>query len=163
MSSTNLEGDMWRWYHNVSECHYHIQLTVKYRKSLLDEEVQEIIKERLSNFKERFAIDVYKLGFDRNHVHILCQFLPKYAGGEVIRLIKSLTAKRILKLERIRQELWGGEFWTDGYFIGTVSCKGDKKTIERYIEKQGQNLKDVQLRLFDFDALCSDCSENREN
>jgi len=148
----NINGDMWRWYHNVSECHYHIQLTVKYRKSLLDKEVQEIIKDRLANFKEKFAIDVYKIGFDRNHIHILCQFLPKYSGGQVIKWIKSLTAKRILKLDRIKKELWGGEFWTDGYFIETVSRKGNKKTIERYIERQGMNPKDMQLKLFDLEA-----------
>ena len=145
----NIDGDMWRWYHNVSECHYHIQLTVKYRKALLDKEVEEIIRNRLASFKEKFAINVYKIGFDRDHIHVLCQFLPKYSGGAVIKWIKSLTAKRILKLDRIRKELWGGEFWTDGYFIETVSRKGDRATIEKYVERQGMKKEDMQLRLFD--------------
>ena len=137
-NETKLGGDLWRWYHNVSECNYHIQITVKYRKSLLDKEVESKIKEVLSGFKERFAIGIYEIGFDQNHLHILCQFLPKYSGGQVIGLIKKLTAQRVLKLPQVKRELWGGEFWTDGYYIGTVSKKGNRQTIELYIQNQGK-------------------------
>jgi len=144
----NINDNLWRWHHNVSECHYHIQITVKYRKALLDKEVQEIMLDIFKGFKERFAIDIYKTGFDKNHVHILCQFLPKYSGGQVIGLIKKITATKILKLPKIKKELWGGEFWTDGYYISTVSNRGDRKTIEKYLENQGKNLKDSQLNLF---------------
>ena len=76
-----LEGEIWYWYHNISECYYHIQLTVKYRKVLLDEKVQQVIVETLKGFKERYAIEPSTVGFDQNHVHILCRFLPKYSGG----------------------------------------------------------------------------------
>ena len=115
---------------------------------MLDKEVQEIMLDIFKGFKERFAIDIYKTGFDKNHVHILCQFLPKYSGGQVIGLIKKITATKILKLPKIKKELWGGEFWTDGYYISTVSNRGDRKTIEKYLENQGKNLKDSQLNLF---------------
>jgi len=142
-----IDEDIWRWYHNVSECHYHIQLTVKYRKALIDKEVEEIILEVLKGFKERFAIDIYTVGFDRNHLHLLCQFLPKYSGGQVIRWVKSLTARIILLLPRIKKELWGGEFWTDGYYIATISNRGTRKIIENYVKGQGG--KGEQLRLFD--------------
>jgi REP element-mobilizing transposase RayT len=52
-----LERDLWYWYHNVSECYYHIQLTVKYRKALLEEKVQQVIVETLEGFKERYTIE----------------------------------------------------------------------------------------------------------
>ena len=143
-----IDTDLWRWYHNVSECHYHIQVTIKYRKVVLNNEVIECIKNTLKDFKERFAIDIYKIGFDENHVHILCQFLPKYSGGQVIGMIKKLTAIPCLKIPDVKRQLWGGEFWTDGYYIGTVSNRGSKETILRYIEKQGRNPKNVQLKLF---------------
>ena len=92
-----IEGDLWRWYHNVSEEYYHIQITVKYRKSLHNKRVEKIIIETISGFKERYAIEISHIGFDENHLHILCRFLPKYSGGQVIRLIKSTTAKQIFK------------------------------------------------------------------
>ena len=121
----NLQEDIWRWYHNISECYYHIQITVKYRKSLLDERVKVKIKETVEGFKERYAIEISEIGFDRNHIHVLCRFLPKYSGGEVVRLIKSITAQNIFReIPGIKKKLWGGEFWTDGYYIATISGRG---------------------------------------
>lgn len=147
---TNIEGDMWYWHHNVSEPYYHIQLTIKYRKSLFIEKTEGIILETIKGFKERFNIEASHIGFDRNHVHLLCRFLPKYSGGQVIRLIKMITAKAIFKqAPEVKKELWGGEFWSDGYYFATVSGKGDKRIIEKYIEKQGRPKDIAQLKLFE--------------
>ena len=133
----NLEQPLWRWYHNVSECFYHIQLTIKYRKAVLFPDIQQSILDTLKGFKERFAIEIHEIGFDQNHIHILCQFLPKYSGGQVIKLIKSMTARSALKIPAVKKELWGGEFWTDGYYISTIGSRGNRKTIEIYIKNQG--------------------------
>jgi len=141
---------LWYWYHNVSECYYHIQLTVKYRKVLLHDKVKQTIVESMKGFKERYAIEMQQMGFDQNHVHYLCRFLPKYSGGQVIRLIKSITARQVFKeAPGVKKVLWGGEFWTDGYFIGTVSGHGDRKVIEEYIKKQGREKDIKQLELFE--------------
>jgi len=146
----SIEHDIWRWYHNVSDCHYHIQLTVKYRKSLLDARVKKAILGAMEGFKERYAIEVGTVGFDQNHIHLLCRFLPKYSGGQVVRLIKSVTAKRVFEeVREVKKELWGGEFWTDGYYIGTVSPRGTKGIIEAYIKNQGREKDLNQLKLFE--------------
>jgi len=144
------EIDLWYWYHNVSECYYHIQITVKYRRSLLDKKVQGVMLESMRGFQERYAIEIQRVGFDLNHVHILCRFLPKYSGGQVIRVIKSITSREIFReVPEVKKALWGGEFWTDGYYIATVSGRGDKKVIEEYIRKQGREEDIKQLKLFE--------------
>jgi putative transposase len=146
-----LEEGMWRWYHNISECHYHIQITVKYRKSLLNPKVEEVIVKALKGIKERYAIAISEIGFDQNHVHILCRFLPKYSGGQVIKIMKSISAKGIFReVPEIKEELWGGEFWTDGYYIATISGKGNKEVIEKYIRNQGREKGIEQLKMFEF-------------
>ena len=150
MSNKNIEENIWHWYHNVSECYYHLQLTIKYRKSLFELGMEQYILEILKGFKERYAIEIQIIGFDKNHVHILCQFLPKYSGGQVIRLIKSITSRLVFqRYSVIKEELWEGEFWTDGYYIGTVSGRGDRRIIENYIRKQGREADVKQLRLFE--------------
>lgn len=152
MSTTNIESKdgIWHWYHNVSECYYHIQITVKYRKALLTRDVEKMILMTISGFKERFAIDIHEVGFDQDHLHMLCRFLPKYSGGEVIGLIKRKTASQIFKfIPSIKNELWGGEFWTDGYYIGTISNKGSKAVIEKYIRNQGREKDIAQLKMFE--------------
>ncbi len=147
----NINSDIWHWYHNVSECYYHIQITVKYRKSLINKKVEEVILESISGIKERYAIEVSHLGFDQNHVHLLTRFLPKYSGGQVIKLVKSLSAKAVFReVPEIKAELWGGEFWTDGYYIATISGKGNKTVIEKYIKNQGREKDIEQLKLFEF-------------
>ena len=145
----NLEKDIWHWHHNISECFYHIQITVKYRKALLISNVQQVILDILKNYKQRYDTDISEIGFDKNHLHILCQFLPKYSGGQVIKLIKSMTAQKIFKnLPEVKKELWGGEFWTDGYYISTISNKGNRETIAKYIRNQGREKDIKQLQLF---------------
>ena len=146
----NIDGEIWYWYHSRSEPYYHIQLTIKYRKSLFSSKTEKVMLETVKGFKERYAIEISHVGFDRNHVHFLCKFLPKYSGGQVIRLIKSITAREIFKqVSEVKKELWGGEFWTDGYYFATVSGKGDRGIIETYIEKQGIAADVKQLRLFE--------------
>jgi len=145
----NIDQQPWHWYHNVSEPYYHIQLTVKYRKALLNPVVESTILNSLKGFKQRYAIEITQVGFDQNHIHILCGFLPKYSGGKVIKIIKSISAKQVFQqVPTIKQELWGGEFWTDGYYFATVSGRGDRKIIENYIKNQGRAKDIKQLKLF---------------
>ena len=102
----NRRDEIWYWYHNVSEPYYHIQLTVKYRKALMNEKTEKVILEITKGIEERYGIEVSHVGFDKNHVHILCKFLPKYSGGQVIRLIKSITAREIFRqMPEIKKEL----------------------------------------------------------
>ena len=150
MAAMKEQRDIWHWYHNISECYYHIQITVKYRKGLLNKRVQEVMLEAMKGFQERYAIEIQQVGFDQDHVHILNRFLPKYSGGDVIRLIKSITAREIFReVPEVKKQLWGGEFWTDGYYIATISGRGDKKIIEEYIKKQGRSKDIDQLMLFE--------------
>ena len=67
-----------------------------------------------------------------------------------MKLIKSTTSRQVFqKAPEVKKQLWGGEFWTDGYYIATVSGKGDKKVIEQYIKNQGRTADLKQLKLFE--------------
>jgi REP element-mobilizing transposase RayT len=68
-------------------------------------------------------------------------------------MIKSLTAREIFRrCPRVKKQLWGGEFWTDGYFASTVVNHGNEDTIGRYVKKQGSSYnklhEDRRLMLF---------------
>ena len=78
-----------------------------------------------------------------------------YSPTKIVTIIKSITAREVFRINpEVKQKLWGGEFWTDGYFVNTVSKFGDENTILRYfrekgVEKQYKVLhKAVQLVLF---------------
>lgn len=49
----------------------------------------------------------------------------------------------------MRRELWCGEFWSDGYYVGTVGERGNWSVVERYIVDQGKPKEELlQLKLF---------------
>ena len=128
---------------------------VKYRKSLLNAEVEECIKETLRGISERYEIMIDEIGFDKNHIHIFCGASPKLSPLRIIEIIKSITARRIFeKFPKLKKkELWGGEFWSDGKYIGTVGEATSEKTIRNYIRNQSIDKTDEgnrmkQLKLF---------------
>ena len=132
--------------HCAYQTHYHVVFPVKYRKSLLVPEIVDRLKEITKEVSERYEIEFEKIGCDNNHIHLLCSFHPKYSIGEVVRKYKSITARELFKtFPWIRKELWGGEFWSDGYYAATVGEGGNWKVVEKYIENQGKNLGMVQL------------------
>lgn len=135
--------------HSAYQTHYHIVFPVKYRKALLLPEITNKLKELTEEISERYEIEFEKVGCDKNHIHILCSFHPKYSIGEVVRKYKSIIARELFKeFPWIKRELWGGEFWSDGYYATTVGERGNWQVVERYIENQGKNLEMEQLRLF---------------
>ena len=57
----------------------------------------------------------------------------------IVPRIKSVTAREIFKkVPDVKKQLWGGEFWTSGYFISTVGKHGDENVIKNYVKNQGK-------------------------
>lgn len=135
--------------HCVYQTHYHLVFPVKYRKALLYKEVEEEIKQIAKGVGERYEIEFESIGCDKDHIHILCSFHPKYSIGEVVRKFKSITARELFSnFPWLRKELWGGELWSDGYYAATVGERGNWAAVEKYIRDQGKSPQDEQLRLF---------------
>ena len=140
--------------HKGSHCawqiHYHIVFPVKYRRGLLDEEVVQIITETAVGISERYDIEFERIGCDRDHIHLLCSAHPKVAPGQMVRVFKSITAREIFRRKpSVRRQLWGGEFWSDGYYVATVGEGGGWEVIERYVRNQGKPKAELrQLKLF---------------
>jgi putative transposase len=135
-------------YHNTYDTHYHIVFPVKYRKALLTKEIPFAISQIAEEIAIRYDIEFEKIGYDKNHVHILLNFPPRISGSNVVRIFKSITARELFKqFPLLKKELWGGEFWSDGFYISTVSERGDWKTVERYVANQGKTDGPQQLNL----------------
>ena len=100
--------------------------------------VDTTLKEVCLGISKRYHIHFLEIGTDRDHVHFLLQSVPTYSPTKIITTIKSLTAREIFERHpEVEDQLWGGEFWTDGYFVNTVSKYGDENTIREYVKEQG--------------------------
>ena len=132
---------------------YHIVFPAKYRRVVLDEEVDKLLKETCLEIEKRYEIRFLEIGTDKDHVHFLIQSVPTYSVTKIVTMIKSLTAREIFReCPHVKKQLWGGEFWSDGYFASSVGKHGDEALIAEYVKKQGglyQELhKDHQITLF---------------
>jgi len=138
-----------RTHHNAYDTHYHIVFPVKYRKALFDNDIPLAIKQIAGEIGERYDIDFEKIGCDGDHIHILASFPPKLSGTDVVRIFKSITARELFaRFPHLKKDLWGGEFWSDGFYFATISERGNWRVVERYVAEQGKT-KDAskQLRL----------------
>ena len=125
--------------HNVSVLMYHFVCPAKYRRVVIDEEVDKVIKDTCLEISKRYDIDFLEIGTDRDHVHFLVQSVPTYSPSKIIQVIKSITAKEVFaKCPQVKKKLWGGEFWTDGYFVATVGEHGNEEIIGKYVREQGK-------------------------
>ena len=136
--------------HKVYVIKYHLMFVVKYRKDLfLNEEYVAFMKGTLEELEKRYFLVTETIGFDQDHVHLLMQAAPRYSLSKVVQIVKSITAKQLFKrFPEIKEELWGGEFWSDGGYIGTVGEGANADIIRNYIKKQRRS--DNQLKLVNF-------------
>ena len=139
--------------HNVTVLIYHLVFPAKYRRVVFDESVDTALKEICLGIEKRYQVKFLEIGTDKDHVHFLIQSVPTYSVTKIVTMLKSLTAREVFKrCPEVKDTLWGGELWTDGYFATTVGKHGNEYTISDYVRKQGNEYQklheDRQLSLF---------------
>ena len=139
--------------HNVTVLMYHLVFPAKYRQAVIDDQVDEVIKDICLEIEKRYQVKFLEIGTDNDHVHFLVQFVSRYSVTKIITMVKSLTAREVFKrCPQVKKQLWGGEFWADGYFASTVGKHGNEDMIQKYVNKQGKEYQklyeDHQLALF---------------
>src|SRR3989339_338239 len=113
--------------HNVTVLMYHLVFPAKYRRAVFDDAVDIKLREICLEIEKRYQIKFLEIGTDKDHVHFLVQSVPAYTVTKIVTMIKSLTAREIFKeCPEVKDQLWGGEFWSDGYFASTVVKHGNE-------------------------------------
>ena len=131
--------------HNVSVLLYHLVCPAKYRRVIFSKEVDQQLKEVCLEIAKRYEIVFVEIGVDKDHVHFLIQTVPMYSPSRIAQVVKSITAREIFRrVPSVKQQLWGGEFWSKGYFISTVGRHGNEEAIKQYVQEQG-NQKDYKM------------------
>ncbi len=138
--------------HNVSVLLYHIVCPAKYRRVVFTPDVDEKLKQTCLEISKRYEITFLEIGTDQDHVHFLVQSVPLYSPKRIVQIIKSITAREIYSAcPEVKKQLWGGQFWSNGYFISTVGQHGNETSIKEYIRNQGAEYAQLhrqQLNLF---------------
>ena len=136
--------------HAVYDTSYHLVWCPKYRKKILEQEgITERAEQLIREVSEEYGFEIIELEVAQEHVHVLISFPPKRSIGEVVRIIKSVTARELFRsFPSLRKRLWAGELWEDGYFARTVGDRMTREVIEKYIERHREVTQGpVQLKL----------------
>ena len=139
--------------HCVYQIRYHMVFCVKYRRGLLGlEERSDYLRQIFHEIGQRYWFEMEEMGTDGDHVHLFVGAAPKYSPSRVMQILKSISAREMFKrFPELRRQLWGGEFWSDGGYIGTVGDGVNTEIVKRYIQEQGDKKEKAhiqQLTLF---------------
>ena len=140
--------------HNKTLLMYHLVFPLKYRKNVITEESGKTLVNICEEISERYEIEFIEIGYESNHVHFLVQSVPKMSVSKMVRTIKSIVAREMFRLHpEIKSLLWGGSFWTSGFYANTVGLYAGKNVIQKYVQNQGKEeeykkIHSGQLKLF---------------
>jgi putative transposase len=123
--------------HAVYDLKYHMVWVPKYRKMVLRGDLGKRVREVFGEIAERYEFEIDTMEVKEDDVHLFLSAPPRYSPARVVQIIKSISAKVVFKeFPDVKKQLWGGEFWSDGYFVRSVGDKVTSEVIRRYIKYQ---------------------------
>ena len=136
--------------HAVYDLKYHLVWISKYRKHILDKEVSGYIKDIFGKIAEEYEFRIDPMEVMEDYVHVFVEVPPRYSPARVVQVMKSISAREVFKkFPDLREQLWAGELWNDGYFVRSVGDKVTADIIRKYIEYQTHEDDSMQLNMFD--------------
>ena len=124
--------------HTVYDIKYHFVWITKYRYPVLRGSIAMRARELLRQGCQANNLRILKGSVGKDYIHMLLSCPTTMAPSEIAQKLKGRTSK-ILQEEfpELKKRYWGQHMWGRGYFCGTVG-EVDQKTIENYIEHQGE-------------------------
>ena len=72
---------------------YHLVWAPKYRKWVLQGAIRERVRELFCEIAAHHGFEMEELEVDKDHVHLLLSFPPRYSISAVVGLLKAVSAK----------------------------------------------------------------------
>lgn len=137
--------------HAVYELKYHLVWVPKYRAHVLGGEVSRYLKEIFERIAEEYEFQIIRVGIVEDHVHILVGAPPSNSPSEIVRILKSISAKELFKkFPKMKKLMWSGKIWSEGYFVRSVGDKLTIDVIKKYIEYQKRENNPRQMRMLEW-------------
>ena len=116
---------------------YHFVWIPKYRHKVFVEPYRNTLKQIIAKIAYDYDVELVELEVPVDHIHMVVRTDPKMAPSEVMRIVKSISAREFFRLhpEIKRKYFWGGKLWTQSYFVETIG-NANEEVIRRYVQDQ---------------------------
>ncbi len=120
----------------VYNVNYHIVWSVKYRRKILKEGVDEFLKRTFYDIANSKGFTIKAMEVMPDHVHIFVTAHPKYSPSYIVKMLKGISGRKLfLEFPSITNKLWKGKLWNSSFYIETIGSTSEKN-IQKYIETQ---------------------------
>ncbi len=124
--------------HAAFRIFYHLVLSMKYRQKCLTPEMLDRLEDLLRGLLTRWGCELVEFGGEADHVHILFEANPTVKLSDLVKNLKSVSARHLRKEYANHLASFYGKpyFWNNAYALISVGGRANVKTLLRYIEKQ---------------------------
>lgn len=113
---------------------YHFVWCPKYRKQILQGEIATFVEAEIKRLCAANGWMVGALNIQEDHVHLVVSAPPAIAPSLIANTLKGISARQVFKhYPEVKQQLWGGSFWSRSFYVGTVGDMTEER-VKRYIE-----------------------------
>ena len=115
---------------------YHMVWSVKYRRKILNPEIEEYLQKLVQQIAEDkgFIVHLFECG-EGDHVHCFVSAPPKLSITAIVKYLKGITGSKLFEhFPEIRNQLWN-----HSYYVETIGSVSEENT-RRYIEHQSKSL-----------------------
>ena len=132
------------FYHSAKHCKYLVQYHIiwcpKFRYSVLQQGVDETLKQILYQICDRYGYCIKALEVMPDHIHIFLDCPQTVAPCDIARTLKSISAVELFKVYPELKRFYArcGTLWSRGYFLSSVGHISSE-TVKQYIEDQKTN------------------------
>ena len=120
----------------VYSLQYHIVWCTKYRKRILQDGVEEELKEMLQQIAAEYSFQILAMEVMPGHIHLLLDCKPQFRISDMVKIMKGNTARWLfLRHPELKRSLWGGHLWNPSYCAVTVSDRS-REQVTQYINSQ---------------------------
>ena len=124
--------------HSVYDLEYHLVVCTKFRHPVLDDKVRaRLIEISHSLLEDNYGCMISAIETDYEHVHIMFEAPPQIQLSKLVNSYKTVTSRLLRKefRDELKSYYWESLFWSDSYFICTVSERSHA-AVKEYIDSQ---------------------------
>ncbi len=122
---------------SVCNINYHMVWSVKYRRKILTQEIEDYLKVLVQQIAsdKGFTVHLFECG-EGDHVHCFVSGPPKLSITDIVKYLKGITGRKLYEtFPEIKEKLWKGQLWNHSYYVETIGSVSEEN-IRRYIEHQ---------------------------